>query len=195
MSGATKTVQRIPFPFAVAITVGILLILGLFLGTWNFTTWVCFITWAEYFAFGAKPEVGKNMLPALAFGAVTAALWMANWVWFESLFNTNFSSIPATWLILTITNFFWIAGFVWAIGKIKLVSAFGLACFNGLTLFLALYFTTLGGAKNAIPQVGPLTNPYWLILLTCIWDILMCWAGYVAAVFNMWITFPHEVKA
>jgi hypothetical protein len=195
MSSGTKTVQRIPFPFAVAILVGILLITGLFFGKWNFTTWVIFITWAEYFVFGATPGVGKNMLPSLAFGATTAAVWMLNWVIFESLFKTNFSSTPATWLILTATNFIWVAGLCYAIQKIKLFQAFGLACFNGLTLFLALYFTTLGGAKNSIPQVGPLDNPYWVIFLTWIWDILMCWAGWLAGWVNMLLTFPKEVKA
>ena len=195
MSETKVMKERIPFPFAVAITVTLLLVGGLFFGKWALTTWICFITWAEYFAFGAKPSVGKHMLPGLAFGCFTALVWMANWVLFESLFGTNFSSTFATWLILSVTNFVWIAGLVYAIGKIKHISAYGLAVFNGLTLYLAVYFTYLGGAKNVFPLVGPLDNPYWVLLWTFIWTLAMEWLGYFAAVFNMWITFPREVEA
>lgn len=195
MSGETKTVARIPFPWAVGILVVPVLASGLFLGKWNFTTWVIFITWAEYFVFGATPKVWKNMLPSLAFGSATAALWVANWTWFESLFGTNFQSTVATWLILGVTNFLWVVGLCYGIQKIKTFQDYGLACFNGLTLFLAVYFTYLGGAKNTFPQVGPLDNPYWAIFMAFIWNTLMCWLGYVAGVINMWLTFPKTVKA
>lgn len=194
MSSQTVIKQRIPFPFAVAILVSLALIPGLFFGKWNFTLWISFITWAEYFVFGAKPEAGKMMIPALAFGSATAALWCANWVWFESLFGTGYSSTVGTWLILSVTNFLWVAGLCYAIAKIKLFQPAGLACFNGLTLFLAVYFTTLGGAKNAIPQVGPLDNPYWVVFWSFVWNTLMCWFGYLLGVINMWLTFPKEVK-
>jgi hypothetical protein len=190
-----KIVQRIPFPWAVSILIILTLIPGLFLGKWNFTLWISFITWAEYFVFGATPSVGKHMLPALAFGSATAALWCLNWHVFETLFGTNYGSTVATWLILGITNLFWITMLCYVIAKVKFFSAYGLAMFNGLTLFLAVYFTTLGGAKNAIPQVGPLDNPYWVILLAFIWNTLMCWLGYVYGVINMWLTFPKEVDA
>jgi hypothetical protein len=74
--------------------------------------------------------------------------------------------------------------------------AYGLALFNGLTLFLAVYFTFLGGAQNVVPMhVGDLTNPYWVIIWCFIWTLLMEWLGSFAAVFNVWITFPREVKA
>ena len=186
----------IPFPFAVAITVTLLLITGLFFGKWNFTTWIIFITWAEYFVFGATPSVGKSMLPGLAVGCFTAAVWMANWELFENLFNTNYSSTLASWLILSVTNFVWIVALCYIIQKVEMFQAFGLALFNGLTLYLAVYFTFLGGAQNVIPMhVGDLTNPYWVIIWVFIWTLLMEWIGYFAAVFNVWITFPREVKA
>jgi hypothetical protein len=187
--------ETIPFPFAVAITVSLLLILGFFLGKWNFTLWVVFITWAEYFVFGATPSVGKAMLPGLAIGCFTAAVWMANWVFFMDLFNSQFPDF-VSWLIISGTNFIWVVALCYIILRVPMFQAYGLALFNGLTLFLAVYFTFLGGAQNVIPMhVGDLTNPYWVIIWTFIWTLLMEWVGYFAAVFNVWITFPREVKA
>lgn len=195
MSGETKTVNRIPFHWAVAITIVVSLIPGLFFGKWNFTLWISFITWAEYFVFGATPDVGKFMVPSLAFGCFTAALWMANWHLFETLFNTNFASTFWTWVIVSATNFIWIAGLVYAIAKVPLFGKAALACFNGLTLYLAVYFTWLGGATNGFPQIGPLGNQYWVIFWIFVWTFAMEVFGYVLAVFNVWIQFPKEVKA
>ena len=195
MSSETVMKNRIPFPFAVCITVTLALIPGLFFGKWNFTLWISFIAWAEYFVFGAKPDVARFMLPALAFGSASAAIWMANWVFFENLFNTNYSSTLVSWLILGTTDFIWVLGLCYAIEKIKLFNNAGLAMFNGLTLFLAVYFTTLGGAVNAVPQVGPLDNPYFLVFWCFVWNTLMAWFGWVLGVFNMWVTFPYKVKA
>lgn len=193
---ATKTVPWIAFPWAVSITVGLSLIPGLFLGKWNFTLWVSFITWAEYFVFGAKPSVGKNMLPGLAFGCATAAVWMANWIWFNSLFGVGDPFSLASWAIIAGTNLIWVTGLVYGIDKIKMFNDFALAVFNGLTLFLAVYFTTLGGSVNSIPQVGPLSNPYWVIFWCFVWTLAMEYFGYVLAVFNVWLTtFTREVKA
>ncbi len=190
MSGETKTVERIPFPFAVGILVCLILIPGLFLGKWNFTTWIIFITWAEYFVFGATPAAWKRMIPSLAFGSATAALWVANWTLFESLFGTNFQSTFATWLILGATNFIWVTGLCYAIAKIKLFQDNGLACFNGLTLFLAVWFT---GSFPQVFEAG--TSAYVLIFFAFVWNTVMCWLGYVAGVINMWLTFPKTVKA
>jgi hypothetical protein len=194
MATETKIVQRIPFHWAVGILVAALLIPGLFLGTWSFTNWIVFITWAEFFVFGGTPAAWKRMIAPNAIGAVTAAVWMVNWVWFESLFKINFQNTVATWLILAVTNFIWVVGIVYAIGVVKVLKDNGLSTFGGLTVYLAAYFSFLGGAKNTFPQVGPMDNPYWAIVMCCIWVILMCWLGYVAGVVNMWLTFPKEVK-
>ena len=190
-----KVVQRIPFHWAVAITVVIALIPGLFLGKWNFALWISFIAWAEYFVFGATTKAGKLILPGFALGAFSAALWMANWVWFEKLFKTNFSSNLWMFVLLSVTNLIWVTLLVYIIAKNELMGQASLACFNGLSMFLAVYFTTLGGAKNALPQVGPLNNPYWLILLAFLWTTAMGWFGYILAIINMWLTFPKEVDA
>jgi hypothetical protein len=68
MSGATKTVQP-TFRSAVAITVGILLILGLFLGV-GFTTWVIFIPGRILLSGQAGSR--QSVLPSLAFGRSAA---------------------------------------------------------------------------------------------------------------------------
>jgi len=120
---------------------------------------------------------------------------LSNWVWFESLFKSNYASNFATWLILGITNFLWIAGLVWAIAKVPTFGKASLAVFNGLTLYLAVYFTSLGGAKNVFPQIGPLTNQYWVIFWAFLWTLAMEYFGFAMAVFNIWITFPKKVKA
>lgn len=195
MSDNTKIVNRIPFPIAVAITIAISLIPGLFFGKWNFTLWICFITWAEYFVLGATPSVGKFQVPCLLFGCFTAMLWVANWHWFETLFGTNYTSNLWTWVILSATNFVWIAGLCYAIQKVPLFGKAGLAVFNGLTLYLAVYFTWLGGAKNGFPQVGPLDSQWWVIFWVFVWTFAMEVFGYLLAVLNMWLTFPHKVKA
>jgi hypothetical protein len=195
MSGETKIVNRISLPWAVAITIALTLIPGLFFGKWNFTLWVSFITWAEYFILGMKPEIGKFMIPCLLFGCFTAFVWCANWQLFETLFKTNYTSNFWTWVILSATNFIWIAGLVYAIEKVPLFGKAGLAVFNGLTLYLAVYFTYLGGAKNGFPQgVGP-DNPYWILFWIFLWTFAMEVFGYLAAVFNIWIMFPKKVKA
>jgi hypothetical protein len=115
---------------------------------------------------------------------------VANWTLFESLFGTNFESTFATWLILGGTNFIWVTGLCYAIAKVKLFQDNALACFNGLTLFLAVWFT---GSFPDVLAAG--TSVYVLIFFAFVWNTVMCWMGYVAGVVNMWLTFPKTVKA
>lgn len=85
-----KIVQRIPLPWAVTLTVIFSLPFGLLLGNFNFTLWVCFIVWAQYFMLGAKPFTWKIVFPSFAVGAATAALWMAT----SNLVNGALGSHP-----------------------------------------------------------------------------------------------------
>jgi hypothetical protein len=54
---------------AVAITVLVSMLFGLWLGKWNFTLWAAFIVWAKYFALGAKSAGVKVILPSVAYAA------------------------------------------------------------------------------------------------------------------------------
>ena len=64
---SVKTVERIPMMWAVGITVMISLPFGSFLGTYNFSLWISFIVWAEYFVLGATPATAKLIFPSIPY--------------------------------------------------------------------------------------------------------------------------------
>ena len=75
MSAAqTEIVQRIPIHWAVTLVVLFALPFGFFLDKYNFTLWVCFIVWAEYFALGAVPKNARLIFPSIPFGAAIGKL-------------------------------------------------------------------------------------------------------------------------
>jgi hypothetical protein len=90
---AVKIKETIPLWLAVAITVLVSIPFGLWLGKWNFTLWVGFIVWAEYFQYGAKPSAIKLILPSYTYGAIVTgitfsfyprSLCPAIWLWGSS---------------------------------------------------------------------------------------------------------------
>jgi hypothetical protein len=177
---ATKVIQRIPLPWAVSITVVISLPFGLFLGKYNFPLWVAFSVWAEYFVFGAQVSSWKLVFPSIPAGAAAAALWMGTSALLGNL-------IPNQFIALSVGNLIWVTILLYAIPKLKAWSDGTLAVFNGLTLFLAVYFT------NSIPQIG-VANPYLVILLAFVWTTLMAYFGWVLGWLNITLTFPKVVK-
>jgi len=58
--------------------------------------------------------------------------------------------------------------------------------FNGLTLFLAVYFT------GSVPSVGPMGNGYWVIVLAFLWTTLVAYFGWLLGFINIALTFPKE---
>ena len=173
-----KTVATIPFHWAVSILVALALPLSFFLGKFNFPLWICFIAWAEYFAFGAKPSAFKTILPCWLYGAVISALWLATAVAFDNFLSTFWATVLA--------NFIWVTILVYCM-KWGGLQAGSLAVFGGFTMFLAVYFT------KSIPQVGPVTNAYWVVASACIWTIIMGYIGAFFGWFNLFITFPRKV--
>ncbi len=183
----TKTVvQRIPFHWAVALTVIVALIPGTFLGKWNFTLWVAFIAWAEYFALGGTVSTWKLILPSIPLGALSAAGWLATNTLLHQLLGSG--GTFQSFLFLALANCIWVTGLVWVMSKSDIWTKGSLACFNGLTMWLAVYFT------GSMPSVGPMANPYWAIAWAFIWTVAMCYFGWLLGVLNVALTFPHEVE-
>ena len=93
-----KIVATIPFHWAVSILVALVLPLSFFLGKFNFPLWVCFIAWAEYFVFGAKPSAFKTILPCWLYGAVMSALWLATAVAFANFLGLFWAVVVANFI-------------------------------------------------------------------------------------------------
>ncbi len=179
MSQSEKMVERIPFPWAVSILVALVLPLSFFLGKFNLPLWVCFIAWAEYFAFGAKPSALRVIIPCWAYGAAMGGVWLATTV--------AFSTFMSLFWAIVVANFIWVTVLVYGLRWNGFQNG-SLAVFGGFTMFLAVYFT------NSIPQVGALANPYWIVAWTCVWTILLGYLGAGFGWFNLFLTFSHKVK-
>jgi len=172
-----KIVQRVPLPWAVALTVAIALPLGLFLGKFNLPLWVCFIVWAEYFMLGAKPDTWKIVFPSIAVGGLTAALWMATTVLVTNLTGAHMI------LGLLIGNFIWVTALLYVMPRSTTLTTGTLAVFNGLALYLGVYFT------GSVPQVGP-DNAYWVVFLAFLWMVVSAYVGWFLGWLNIILTFP-----
>jgi len=181
-----KVVQRVPLPWAVSITVVLALPFGLFLGNFNFPLWVAFIVWAEYFAFGAKPDSWKLVFPSIPAGAAAAALWMATSNLLTPALAGALGSGFGGFLALAIGNLIWVTILLYVIPRVPSFAKGTLAVFNGLTLFLAVYFT------GSVPSVGPMGNGYWVIVLAFLWTTLVAYFGWLLGFINIALTFPKE---
>jgi len=184
--GEKKVVQTIPLWLAVAITVVVGLPLAVFLGDYNIALWVSFITWAEYFALGAKPEVLKLIVPLFPLGSLTMAVFAT---------FTNYSVVYLGWDLLisvTIWIFIWVAIAVYIMRFHPNFWKGSLAYFNGLTMYLALYFANVKPGFGAGPLIGdPLLDPWILWVWVSIAGLFGGFLGW----FNLTITFPREVSS
>lgn len=70
MIASKPTPTHISLWAAVGITVLLAMPFGLWFGKYNFTLWVAFIVWAEYFAPGGKPSAWRIILPSFSVGAI-----------------------------------------------------------------------------------------------------------------------------
>ncbi len=177
---APKIVQRIPLPWAVALTVAVALPFGLFLNQFNLPLWVCFIVWAEYFMLGAKPDTWKIVFPSIAAGGLTGALWMAT----STLITGATNAHPIVGLL--VGNFIWVTALLYLMPRSKTLTTGTLAVFNGLALFLAVYFTGSAGAL----KLGPMDSPYWVIILSFLWMVVSAYIGWFLGWLNIILTFP-----
>lgn len=180
-----KVVQRVPLHWAVSIAVAIVTPLAFFLGDYSLPLWVCFIVWAEYFALGATPSTWKFIIPSIPFGALAGALWEASAVFLGSFIGGESGHFWGT----IIGNFIFVTLLVYLLPKVKAWTTGSLAVFNGLTLFLAVYFT------GSTPPIGPVDNTYWVIFLAFTWTVLLAYLGWVIGWLNVEVlTFPKKVK-
>jgi hypothetical protein len=179
-----KTVERLPLFLAVALTVVISLPFGLYLGNFNLALWASFIAWAEYFALGAKPDALKLIWPLFPAGALTMAIFAT---------FTNYSVINLGWGLIPSVAL-WI--FVW-VGIAVFIMRYhpnfwkgSLAYFNGLSLYLAFYFSGLKPGAGAGPLTGnPFIDPWILWIWVSIAGIFGAFLGWL----NIQLTFPKKV--
>ena len=183
----TEGTPRVHLGIAVGITVIIALPFAFFLGKWNFATWIAFIVWAEYFAFGAKAESARLIFPGIIYGAFTGALWCWAQVFLQGFLSDIMSSQnAAVWLSYTVTAIPFMFILCFFMEKSSLLSEGSLAVFNGLTLFLASYFT------GTWPAVGAVENPYWAVFMSFVWVVIMGAFGWFLGWINIVLTFPAK---
>jgi len=172
----------IPLPIAVAITVALSLPFGMLLGNYNLPLWVSFIAWAEYFAFGAKPSALKQIFIAFPFGGLVGGV---TWLGLSLMIATAAPNLPFI-IAVAIGNFVFVTLLVYVLFKNKLLAQSTLAAFNGLSMFLGVYFT------GSYPKVT--ADPYATLIVAWIWASIAGIFGGILGWFNVTITFPRPVK-
>lgn len=172
--------NTLPLWLAVAITVVVSLPFTLWLGPYNFATWVSFIVWAEYFALGAKPAALKLILPNFAYSAVLTGLTLAA----IPLLGFLPSLVVPGDLAVAVALFVGVAFMVYSMNWWQGFQDGSLPFFNGISMVLAVYFTS---AYPPIVTGG--AAPLW----AAVWAILMGFFGAALGVFNVWILFPRKV--
>ncbi|MCC6498589.1 MAG: DUF1097 family protein [Propionibacteriaceae bacterium] len=173
--------NTLPLWLAVAITVLVSLPFTLWLGEYNFASWVSFIVWAEYFALGAKPAGLKLILPNFAYSAILTGLTLAA----IPLLGFLPSLVVPGDLAVAVALFVGVAFMVYSMNWWKGFQDGSLPFFNGISMVLAVYFT---GAYPPIVTGG--AAPLW----AAVWAILMGLFGAALGVFNVWILFPRKVN-
>jgi hypothetical protein len=173
--------ETIPLWLAIGTTVLISVPFSLWLGKWNFAVWVSFITWAEYFTLGAKPSAIKTILPSFAYSALLTGLILAAIPYLDFLP----SLVTHGDLAIMLALFVGMSAVVYSMKWFKVLQEGSLPFFNGISMVLAVYFS------GSFPQV--VTGgaaPIW----AAFWAVLMGVFGVLLALFNIWFTFPREVK-
>ena len=177
--------ETIPLWLAVAITVAISLPFGTYLGKFNFSLWISFIVWAEYFALGAKPEALKTILPTFA----ASSIWTGFMIWLI----TPFSGLPSLFakgdLAVQVAFFIGVSILVYCMKFVKMFQTGSLVYFNGMSMCLAVIFT---GSTPKLDFV--VAHPQSATFIAALWCIAMGWFGAILGWFNVVILFPKEVK-
>ena len=176
-----KTVARIPFHWAVSILVALVMPLAFILGKFNFTLWVCFIGWAHYFLYGGTPAAFKTTIPCFLYGTVMSVLWMLLTVAVAPFMPEPY---PVMWAAI-LTNLIAVTLMVWGLKFANFGP--GVVCvFGGFTMLLAVYFT------GSMPKVGPMANPYYVVIWAGLWTVIMGYIGHVFGWLNVVLSFPKK---
>jgi hypothetical protein len=198
----TETKNTIPLWLAVAITVVVALPFGIWLDKLDLPLWAAFIVWAEYFVLGSKPSALKIMVPAYTLGVVGVAL--------IGLFYQALDKIPSTpsdvfvdfglqkltydQTALYISFFIGFCILIYAMKWVPVTLTGTLPFFNGITMFLACYFTGtfLGWFKDFNVSADMLG--YAIVIFCAITAFLGGMLGAFLGWFNVVIMFPRPVK-
>ena len=177
--------DTIPLWLAVAITVAISLPFGTYLGRFNFSLWISFICWAEYFALGANPKALKIIFPAFA----ASSLWTGFMIWLITPFHGLPSVFAPGDLSVQVAFFVGVSIMVYCMKYFKTFQVGSLAYFNGMSMTLAVIFT------GSTPKLGFIAaHPQSATFIAALWCIAMGWFGAILGWLNVVILFPKEVK-
>lgn len=181
-----EVTNRIPIWLAVAITAFISVPFGTLLGVYSIPVWASFIAWAEYFTFGASSDQLKWIYGLFPLGALTMALF--------GIMNNYFVDVVGINLLVSsaVLLFIMVAAATYLLTLIPKGMDKSLAYFNGLSMFLALYFAGIPGGPGT--GGGPLVSGdlAWLInpWIQWVWISLAGIFGGFLGWFNILITFP-----
>ena len=165
------------------ITVAVSVPFTLWLSHWNLAVWCSFIVWAEYFALGAKPAVAKTILPAFATSSIGTAILLA----IIALLGSWPQLVTAGDLAVIVVLGVGCVLLVYIMRFWKVLGTGSLPFFNGISMALAIYFT------SSFPHV---TDQAALAALWAgVWTVVLGVFGVLLGMFNVWLTFPREVKA
>jgi hypothetical protein len=197
----TETKNTIPLWLAVAITVVVSLPFGIWLDKVNLPLWAAFIVWAEYFVLGAKPSALKIMVPAYTLGVVGGALICELYQVLAKIFgdgnivNFGLQNLTNNNLALYISFFVGFCILIYAMKWMAVTGGAGtLPFFNGISVFLGVYFTgTFLGWFHDF-SIDPGVIGYWIVIFAAISAWLGGMLGAALGWFNVVILFPREVS-
>ena len=199
----TETKNTIPLWLAVAITVVVSLPFGIWLDKLDLPLWAAFIVWAEYFALGAKPSALKIMVPAYTLGviggAVICELYQAHRQDLEHTANVvvdfGLQKLTNDNVALYVSFFVGFCILIYAMKWMPVTGGAGtLPFFNGVSVFLGVYFTGtfLGWFHDFSIDAGVIG--YWIVIFAAISAWLGGMLGAALGWFNVVILFPRQVK-
>lgn len=197
---APKTKDTIPLWLAVAITVCVSLPFGIWLGKLNLALWASFIVWAEYFVLGAKPSALKIMVPAYILGVVGVALigllytFLAKALGTGDVLNFGLQTLTKDNVALYVSFFVGFCILIYAMKYMPVTLTGTLPFFNGISIFLGVYFTGsfMGWFKDfnvSADMIG-----YAVVVFAALTAIVAGLLGAALGWFNVTILFPREVK-
>ncbi|MGZ6268827.1 MAG: DUF1097 domain-containing protein [Candidatus Limnocylindrales bacterium] len=196
----TETKNTVPLWLAVAITVVVSLPFGIWLDKINLPLWAAFIVWAEYFALGAKPSALKIMVPAfilgVAGGAVICEFYqvLVKILGDGKVFDFGLQTLTNNNLALYISFFVGFCVLIYAMKWMPVTLTGTLPFFNGVSVFLGVYFTGtfMTWFKDFSPSADML--PYAIVIYAAISAILGGLLGAALGWFNVVILFPRQVE-
>ncbi|MDS0295493.1 DUF1097 domain-containing protein [Halogeometricum luteum] len=178
---------RVPLWLAVAITAFVSVPFGTLLGVYSIPVWASFIAWAEYFTFGSSPGQLKWIYGLFPLGAFTMAVFGTVNNYVVDVMGVNLVASSAVLL------FVMVAAATYLLTRIPNGMDKSLAYFNGLSMFLVLYFAGIvggpgtGGGPLVSGDLAWLVNPW----IRWVWISLAGVFGGFLGWFNILITFPE----